>query len=260
MERPVIRSIAPAALLLTTSVCCAQSPLEGTWRPDPEAASADQAPDVIELSDGMYECQTCSPPYRIKADGSDQSVGGNPRYDSVSVAIVDARTIKKTAKQGGKPVAEDLMTVSPDGYALIETQIVYSSGIQLTSQSLRLSRGRPGSHLVSGRWKLKQTDLANHEEDTTFKVVGDLLSMSDRMGRSYTAKLDGTEAPYNGSADITSVSVRMIDAQTLEESDRKGGKVIKISRFHVDSDGQTVHAQFDDTQGQVQQQTGHRIR
>jgi hypothetical protein len=49
------------------------------------------------------------------------------------------------------------------------------------------------------------------------------------MGRSFSAQLDGTEAPYNGSDEFTSVSLKMVDGHTIEESDKKDGKVVKIS-------------------------------
>ncbi len=102
-------------------------------------------------------------------------------------------------------------------------------------------------------------DVSNHAEDTIFKVTGNTLAMSDRMGRSFSAKLDGTEAPYNGSDEFTSVSLKLLDDHTIEESDRRGGKVVKISRWSVGSDGRTMHVRFDDTQGHVQEQTGRKV-
>jgi hypothetical protein len=102
-------------------------------------------------------------------------------------------------------------------------------------------------------------DVSNHVEDTIFKISGATLEMSDRMGRSFSAKLDGTEAQYNGSDEFTSVSLKMIDTHTIEESDKKGGKVVKISRWNVDPDDKTMHVRFNNTQGFVQAQTGHKV-
>jgi hypothetical protein len=79
-------------------------------------------------------------------------------------------------------------------------------------------------------------DISNHAEDTIFKINGDTLSMTDRLGRSFSAKLDGTETPYNGSDEFTNVSLKIIDGHTIEESDKKGGKVVKIDRWSVDPD------------------------
>ena len=102
-------------------------------------------------------------------------------------------------------------------------------------------------------------DLTNHAEDTIFQVSEKTLSMSDRMGRSFSAKLDGTDAPYKGSHEFTSVSLKMIDDHTIEESDKKDGKLVKVSLWAVGPDGKTMHVRFDDTQGHVQEQTGHKV-
>jgi len=83
--------------------------------------------------------------------------------------------------------------------------------------------------------------------------------MTDRMGRSFEAKLDGTDAPYKGSPEFTSVSIKLINPNTLEESDKNGGKVVKICTSSVDPDGKTMHARFDDLHGRIQKQTGHKI-
>ena len=107
---------------------------------------------------------------------------------------------------------------------------------------------------------MTDADVSNHAEDMIFQINGDILSMSDRLGRSFSAKLDGTEAPYNGSDSFTSVSLKTIDSHTIEESDKKGGKVVKISRWSVDPDGKTMHVRFDDTHGHVQEQNGSKVQ
>jgi hypothetical protein len=94
---------------------------------------------------------------------------------------------------------------------------------------------------------MSDLDVSNHAEDTIFKIHGDTLSMSDRLGRSYSAKLDGTESPYNGSEEFTHVSVKLIDSHTIEELDKRDGKVMKINRWSVDPGGRTMHVRFDNT-------------
>jgi hypothetical protein len=252
-----------AALMLLTTDCWAQSPLDGTWRPDPQRPGPSQQPDTFVLADGTYDCRTCSPPYRIKADGTDYPITGNAHYDSLRVEIIDARTIRKTARQGAKSVLEMTVFASTDHLHLTEQETLYGMGpapLQITSQLRRVSAGPEGSHAISGTWKLIQSDLTNHDEDTVFELKDGVLTMSDRMGRSFAARVDGSDAPYNGSDEFSSVSVRLIDPRTIEESDKKDGKVLKVSRWSVAADGRTLHARFDDTHGHVQQQTGHKIR
>ena len=56
------------------------------------------------------------------------------------------------------------------------------------------------------------------------------------------------------------MSVKRIDSHTIEESDKKDGKVVKISLWAVSSDGNTMHVRFDDTHGDVQEQNGHKAQ
>lgn len=261
-----MRTMTPSAFLVLMAISplgMAQSVFNGTWRPDPQTFSPTRKPDVVELANGVYECPTCTPPYKIKADGQDQPISGNPYYDTLSVSAIDDRTVLRKAKKGGKTVIETKSVVSVDGKTKTDVQTMYDVAprpIEMTSHSSRVSAGSQGSHLISGGWRMTDGDVTNHAEDTIFKISADTLSMSDRMGRSFSAKLDGTEAPYNGSDDFTSVSLKMIDSHTIEESDKKGGKVVKISRWSVSPDGKTMHVRFDDTQGHVQEQNGSKVQ
>jgi hypothetical protein len=56
------------------------------------------------------------------------------------------------------------------------------------------------------------------------------------------------------------VSLKLIDQRTIEESDLHDGNVLKISRWALSPDGQTIHARFDDTHGHIQEQDGHRVK
>ena len=70
----------------------------------------------------------------------------------------------------------------------------------------------------------------------TYRTEGDKLTMTTGTGQSYTARTDGTEAPFKGDRGITSVSVR-IDKRTLVESDMRNGRVIGtvdgVRAFHA---------------------------
>jgi len=48
-----------------------------------------------------------------------------------------------------------------------------------------------------------------HDEDTTLHVVGQTITMTDRMGRSFEAKLDGTDANGGKVVKICTWSVRI---------------------------------------------------
>lgn len=250
-------------LMALASAAIAQSPFDGTWRPDPQKFSPTRPPDIIELANGIYTCQTCSPPYTVKADGHDQTVGGNPYYDTLNIAAIDERTVAKTMKKSGKTLAVARIAVSADGRIKTEVQTVYDMAprpVEMTSHSIRVSAGSQGSHRISGGWRMTDGDVSNHAEDTIFKVTDHTLAMTDRMGRSFSAQLDGTDAPYNGSDEFTSVSLKLIDSHTIEESDKKDSKVVKISRWSIGPGENTMHVRFDDTHGHVQEQTGHKVQ
>lgn len=243
-------------------VAISQSMFTGTWRPDPQVFSPTHKHDAIELANSVYECRSCSPPYKIKADGRNQKIEGNPNYDALNMTVVDERAVSEIAKKGGKVVLEVKVLVSADGTTKTDVQTLYDMAprpIEFTTHSTRVSAGPTGSHAVSGEWRVTDGDLTNHAEDTIFQVSENMLSMSDRMGRSFSAKLDGTDAPYNGSNEFTSVSLKVIDKNTIEESDKKDGKIVKISLWSIRPDGKTMHVRFDDTHGHVQEQDGHRV-
>jgi hypothetical protein len=249
-------------LLLIPALCPAQSAFDGTWRPDPQRPSHPKT-EIALLANGEYGCPTCSPPYAAKADGHDQPLQGNPYFDTISIAIVDDHTIAKIGKKDGRIIADTKVTVAADGATKTEVQTIMGMArvpVELTSKFSRISSGKPGSHPVSGGWQLTEMDVSNHIEDTSFKVSGGALAMIDRMGRSFTAKFDGTPALYKGSDEFNSVSLKLIDERTIEESDLSDGKVVRISRWSLSPDGQTLHARFDDTHGHIQEQDGHKVK
>lgn len=241
----------------------AHSMFDGTWRPEyPQKFSPAEKHDVISLKDGMFECRSCVPRYILKADGMDHALHGDPNYDTRSATIVDARTVTRTTKKHGIVVVASKLIVSEDGQTLTEFQTITGDArlpVVVRLRSRRVGRATAGSHAVSGEWQRLDYDLPNNDEDTTFRVEGDTLSMSDKLGRSFTAKLDGTDAPYLGSPQFTTVSVRLLDNRTLEERDKSQGRVVKITRWMVDPDGTTIHARFEDSHGRVQEQAGHKL-
>jgi hypothetical protein len=57
----------------------------------------------------------------------------------------------------------------------------------------------------------------------------------DSQGTSYTANLDGTDAPYDGCPGVT-VSVKVMGGRTLVQKDKYDGKVFSVERFTVDEE------------------------
>src|SRR6266481_489803 len=103
------------AALSMPKLAAAQSAFDGVWKIDMNKVDFSKKPHVFLLQNGMYSCKTCTPPYEIKADGSDQSVSGHPYYDTVAIKVVSDHAIEETDKKNGKVVSTSTSTVSSDG-------------------------------------------------------------------------------------------------------------------------------------------------
>jgi hypothetical protein len=237
--------------LLTPGLAIAQSAFDGTWKIDVKTAKFPEKPDVYLLQDGMYHCKTCVPTIDVKADGQDQKVVGQPYFDMMSVKIVDDRTIAQTQKKNGKAVGNSKTWVSADGNTLMFefTDSSATNGDPVTGkgEETRVSKGPAGSHAISGSWRTSKMDtVSDNGLLFTYKVEGDSLMMTTPTGQSYTAKLGGTDAPYKGDPGTTSVSVKKVDKNTMEETDKRDGKVISVARMTLSADGKGMTIAVDD--------------
>jgi len=244
----------PIALaVVSMPALLAQSAIDGTWKIDPSKVDFSKKPDVQVLQGGMYECKTCVPAYKIKADGTDQAVTGHPYYDTIAITVVNDHEIQDVRKKGGKVVSTATITVSSDG----NTQTVKFSDSSATNggppvtgkgTAIRTAKGPAGSHAVSGSWVSKSIEgISDNAIVWTYKVSGNEVTMTNPTGQSYTAKLDGTDAPMKGDPGTTSVSVKMIGKSTLEETDKREGKVIGTWKMTVATDGKTAKGTAVDT-------------
>lgn len=231
--------------ILMPAVASAQSPFDGTWKGDMSTAKMPKKPDVYLLQGGMYQCKSCVPSIDIKADGQDQKLTGFPYADTMSVKIVDDRTIETTDKKGGRVVANSKETVSPDGNTLTfeftDSSATNAAPVTGKGEETRVAKSPEGSHAISGSWRIKKMDSVSDNGLTfTYKVEGDSLNMTTPTGQAYTAKLDGSDAPYTGDPGTTSVSVKQMGKNTIEETDKRDGKVISVVRLTVAPDGKSM--------------------
>lgn len=237
-------------LLFLPVLVMAQSPLDGTWKNDLSKMQFPTKPDVYVLQNGRYECKTCVPPIHIKADGTDQKVTGDPYSDTMSVKVIDDHTVETANKKAGKVVAAGKNTISSDGNTLSVSWTDSgepSGGTQTgTYTAKRVAKGPAGAHLLSGSWKGEKQEASDTALTLTYKVNGDELTMNTLTGQSYTAKLDGTDAPYKGDPGTTTVSVKMLNKVTLEETHKRDGKVVLIAKLTVASDGKSATWVVDD--------------
>ena len=233
-----------ALLFLAPAMLFAQSAFNGTWRFSAQSGQFGGKPFILSLQNGVYRCDSCVPKIETKADGKDHKSAGSPYFDTVNARAVDDHTIEVITKKGGKVVGMYKETASQDGNTLTNEWSFVSENGQKGNGKTILKRVAPapeGANKASGTWQPEKMESASENVMlVTYKVTDDGLSMTDPTGDSYTAKFDGKDYPYKGDPGVTSVSLKKIDANTIEETDKRDGKVIFISRMTVSPDGRTM--------------------
>jgi hypothetical protein len=230
-----------SALLSAAALCCAgigfaQSPLDGTWKFDMSQTKFSPKPFVFYISQGWYHCVSCNPAYDVQADGQDHSVAGHA-FDSMSIKIVDDHTIAVVSKKGGTVGNEETGTVSADGktFTINETDHPAngSAPSTFTATFKRVGIAPSGVHATSGQWQILKGQGSDNALTVTYKMNGDELTMTAPTGETYTAKLDGADYPVKNAFGYDAVSLKRIDANTIEETDKRGGKVTDVARITV---------------------------
>jgi hypothetical protein len=238
-------------VVLASATLFAQSPFDGTWMTKLDTAKFPTKPDQYSLDNNMYECLTCVPRVAVKADGTDQKVTGHPYYDTVAVHVQNASSVEIIEKKDGKVMYSDIATISTDGNTL-KDKFTDTTGTQpVTGEvtSARVKPGKSGSHALSGSWRTSKVDsVSNNGLTVTYQGTADGLKMSDPNGNSYDAKFDGKEYPIQGDPGKTMVSLKRVGDATIEETDKREGKVVGISRMTVSKDGKFIEVEYTDKQ------------
>lgn len=242
-ERVVACALFLMAALWAPSSSFAQSPFDGTWRVNFSQSKLSPKPNVFYLSQGWYHCVSCNPQFDVKADGQDQAVTDQV-YDTISVREADAKSIQITTKKAGTIMGEQTRTVSSDGKTLTvkSTGHPQSGGQAVTTEvkATRVGIAPSGVHGTSGSWQISKVQQSDNGLLTTYKTNGDEVTMTAPTGESYTAKLDGNDYPVKGAYGWDAVSLKRINKNTIEETDKRGGKVVDVSTMTVSPDGKKM--------------------
>lgn len=220
----------------------AANAIDGTWKTNLASIKFSGKPDVLEVKDGMYNCDTCVPAVHIKADGSAHAVTGHDYYDAVSARIVDPTSVDVAETRGGKPAASVSYQVSADGNTLTGKFIDYSGAKPVNGSytEKRVAPAAAGAHAISGSWQTEaMSDLADLARTLSYQLSDDGLTMQWN-GQRYDAKFDGKDYPVSGDPGQTMVSLKKINASTIEESDKRQGKLVEVIRSSVSADGKTL--------------------
>jgi len=231
-----------ALVLFVPTFALAQNPFDGTWKTRLDSIQISGKPDVFELSNDVYDCKSCVPPYKIKADGSDQPVPGHDYMDHEAVKVTSASSIDVADKKAGKLMFRMTQTVSADGTKLTTKFTGYSGAKPVTGaySEKRVGAGAAGAHAISGSWMQdSMSDLSNTALVTVLQSTPNGLKMIWN-GQTTDAKFDGKEYPITGDPGKTMVTLKKISANQIEETDRHGGKVFDIILWTVAADGKTI--------------------
>jgi hypothetical protein len=230
-------------LVVAPGLLFGQSAFSGTWVWNPQSGQFSGKPRIFSLTNSTYHCDSCVPKINVPADGKDHRITGYPYADSINVTVVDDHEIEVVYKKDGKVSRKWKDTVSPDRNTLTRDWAMFPNGQEAHGKYVftRTAPAPAGAHNISGSWQpQKLEDTSENIMKVTFQASDDELHMSDGIGDSYIAKFDGKDYPFNGDPGTTSVSVKKIDANTIEETDKHDGKVIVISRMTISPDGQVM--------------------
>jgi len=235
---------APAA-----AAAAALEALNGTWKVDLASLKFEGKPDEYLLKDGSYSCSTCVPPLTVAADGQPHPVADRPYYDSMSVKVVDDKTVEFHRTKGGKEVSSSTQSVSADGNVLttkFKDMTTPGQTIEGTGTAQRAGPAPAGAHAISGQWK--QDKIGEYSEDAlnvTFKVEGNRVTSSGQ-GQSYTAELGGPAVAVQGDTGGTMIKVAAEGTNSLRETNIRDGKEIGYAIITPSADGTTVSYTYTD--------------
>lgn len=248
MNRGIVLAL-PLALL--PAIALAQSALVGTWKADLGNLQLPTKPDEFQLRAGEWQCKTCAPPVTVKADGQPHPVSGHPYYDSMAVRIVDDHTVVESDVRKGKTVTTTTYRISADGKTLTQEfdDSSNSNAAPVTGavEETRVASGPAGSHAVSGGWRAtKVLSASDNGLVFTYALEGSKLKMTNLTGQTYTAPMDGSDAPFMGDPGQTSVAIKRVDDHNYDETDKREGKVIGTSHIRVAADGKSMTVAWKD--------------
>ena len=227
----------------TTEVAAADlSALNGVWKTDLASAKWEGKPDEFALKDGSYTCGTCIPPLTAVADGEFHPVADRPYYDSLSVKVVDDRTVEFRRKKGDKDVGSSTMNVSEDGNTLTNKWQDRTT-TPATDGTVSLKRAGPapaGAHAISGQWSPERVqDMTEEALNVSYEIAGNKVK-STVQGQTYEAEIDGPAVSVQNDPGGTTVTVAREGANGLRETYSRDGKVVAVYTIVPNADGKSV--------------------
>ena len=237
-----VTSLLLLALCLCASYARSQSPFNGTWIIDTGKNEnlASEKPRVLSVADGMFR----EGDRQLKADGSDQKVPATGYWDTVTVRIVDDRTVEVVSKKAGKPMFTETDTVSADGNTLTQVMkdTTEAEAVTYESDFRRIGPAPAGAHAVSGSWQVFKQSRSENSTVIKYKCTLEGFTAETPLGEKLEAKFDGKLYQMQDDPGHTMVSVKLINPYTVEQTNVREGKVVFVVTLEVTPDGKSIHA------------------
>jgi len=236
-----MRILLTAALLLP-AVAFAGSSFDGTWKARLDSVKMSGKPEVWQIADGEYSCSSCAPEVKVKADGAMHKVAGHAYYDELAVRVISPTSVEMSQKNAGKLMGSLTYTLSADGNTLTGKFTDHSGAKTVTGSftETRVAAAGAGAHATSGSWQQSAvSDVSDAGRTVAYESSGDHFRMH-ADGMSYDARFDGKEYPVAGDPGHTRVTLKKVDANTIEETDHRLGKVTDEIRMATSADGKSM--------------------
>lgn len=235
------------SLLLAACSPAATAPvIDGTYKVDVATAKLSTTPSTIVLKDGQYECSSCTPPFKVAADGKPQPVEGRDYWDATSVKVVSPTTLETTRYRKGAVVGTTKIEVSADGQMLTWTTTssdnAEGKAITNSSKSKRSGPAPEGAHATSGSWLAvnEGAQIADESLLATISMKDGIVTQKFPTGESYEAKLGGPQVPVVGDKAGATVAVVAEGAGFKETGYVNGKPVMEYTYTPVDANTITM--------------------
>ena len=116
-----------------------------------------------------------------------------------------------------------------------------AQAVTIESLSKRVDHGPTGSHALSGTWQAYKVSKSKIGSTITYRCTADGFSAETPLGEKFDAKFDGKFYPVEDDPGHTMVSLKLINASTVEQTGKRDGKIVSVMRLTVSPDGKSIH-------------------
>lgn len=102
--------------------------------------------------------------------------------------------------------------------------------------SAEASKRDPRAHAISGSWRAFKVTRSRNGSIIKYKCTSDGFNAETPLGERFDAKFDGKFYRVEDGPGHTMVSLKLIDANTVELIGKRDGKIISVMRLAVAPD------------------------